>query len=86
MAVITVQPGSLGPSVTFNRKFYGESDEGQVRDVVDIWTDITGMNFNAMPREWKVVESEGELYIRVSLVHPLKNRANVTMYWLKETE
>ncbi len=86
MPTITVYPGSLGPAVTFTRKFYGEKDESQVKSIVDLWSDVTGLNFNAMPKEWKIVESEGNPYIWVSIVHPLRNRADVTIYWPKEEE
>jgi hypothetical protein len=86
MATITVRPGSINPDVTFERTFYGESDERQVREIVETWTRITGLNFAAMPREWSVVDSDGDAYIHVSIVHPLDNRSDVTMFWLRETK
>lgn len=86
MSTITVRPGSINPDVTFKRTFYGESDERQVREVVDTWTSITGLNFSAMPREWKVIDVTGDEYIWVNIVHPLDNRSDVTMFWPRETK
>lgn len=85
MAVITVRPATISPVVTFERRFYGENDAEQVKQVVDTWTDVTGLNFNAMPREWKIIDSAGELYVWVSVAHPLNNRSDIVMFWPKET-
>lgn len=85
MTTITVRPGSLTADVRFERTFYGDKYEAQVKEVVETWTQITGMNFKAMPREWKVIDAAGENYVWVSVVHPLNNRADVTMFWPAET-
>lgn len=84
MVDITVRPGSLTPDVTFTRRFYGEKHEGQVKEVVETWTRITGMNFAKMPMEWKLHAEDGKTYIWVTVVHPLDNRGDVHMFWLTE--
>ena len=86
MTTITVRPGSLTPGVTFTCRFYGEKHEGQVKDVLETWTRITGMNFERMPREWKLHEEDGQTYIWVRVAHPLDNRSDVNMFWLVEKD
>ena len=78
---ITVRPGSMTPEVTFNARFYGDKHEEQVKNVLETWTRITGLNFKAMPHNWKLHEEEGNTYIWVVVTHPMDNRSDVNMFW-----
>lgn len=84
MTTITVRPGGINPDVTFERTFYGEPHVRQVDDVIETWTRITGLNFEKMPLEWKVIDAAGDKFVWVKVVHPLVNRPDVFLFWPAE--
>jgi hypothetical protein len=80
---ITVRSGSICADATFQLSVWKGSLEAQVKEVLETWTRITGLNFAKMTQKVVEQEQDGVLWAVVTVEHPLDNRADVTFFWKK---
>ena len=72
--------------VEFTTTLFSRSDAAcyqpeHVKHVLNAWRDITGLNFDKMPRVDRSAEPGNEGYRVIVVENPIDNRSKVTFVW-----